>query len=1013
MKNESSVDFYLRYKNPILYVVLVILIGGIFFYTRTNVSLFPEITFPKIKIIADNGEQPVDKMMVTVTKLLEEAIKQIPYLKLVKSTTSRGTCEISAFLDWKADINVSQQMIETRINQIRNELPLSTQITIEQMNPSILPVMGFIVESDVHNPIELKMIANYTIKPFLSQIEGIAKVQVIGGKEKEYWVKLKEDKMSQLKITPSMLRDAFSKTGFINSNGFTVDYRRLYLSLTNAQIHDINDLKNIVILNNSQRIVYLNDIADVDIDQKIEYIKINADGNEGVLVNIVKQPNTNLILLSQDVWAKIKELQKILPEGVSIKSYYDQADFVNSSIKSVSDALWIGLLFAILITFLFLKSLNASTSVFFTIPATLALTIIILNSLGYTLNLMTLGAIAASVGLIIDDSIVVVEQIHRTREENHDDKPASLIKKAIKFLFPAMAGSSLSTIVIFLPFSFMTGVAGAYFKVLAYTMIITLTCSFFITWLGLPVIYLLFMNESRKSKIHSPAARERKWIKYFVKHPVYSLALILILVISSYIIIPHLESGFLPEMDEGSIVLDYASPPGTSLEETDHILKKVDRIITSTPEVENFSRRTGTQLGFFITEPNTGDYLIQLKKNRKKTSDEVIDDIRTQIENINLPLKVDFGQVINDMLGDLMSSVQPVDVKIYGDNPDLLRDYADKAANIIENVRGTADVFNGIVIAGPTISYKPNYAELARYNLSPDELQFQLQNSVAGNLIGSVLEKEQMTNIRLFNSRAVYHDINSTKNAQIFLSDGTLKPLGNFITPEINKGEVEINRENLKPMISVTARLNQRDLGSVMKDIKDQISSKLFLPQGFSIIYGGAYAEQQQSFKELLMILITASLLVLSILLVLFRDVRGSIIIFLISILGLSGCFLALYINKIPLNVGSYTGIIMIVGIIAENAVFTFYQFKNLLNQYSAEEAALRSVSIRLRPNLMTATGAIIALLPLALALGTGAQLHQPLAVAVIGGFIIALPLLLIVLPTLLKIAYRNYKTEE
>jgi CzcA family heavy metal efflux pump len=1008
MNSENQDNFYLKFRTPITYAIIVILAGGVFFYTQINSSLFPEITFPKIKVIADNGEQPIDKMMITVTKPLEEAIKQTPDLTLVKSTTSRGSCEISAFLDWKADINVSQSLMESRINQIRNELPPSTNITIDQMNPSILPVMGFILESSTLNNIELKMLANYTVKPFLSRIDGVSKIQVMGGKDKEYTVELKRDKMAEFKITPSIIRDVFDRTNFIISNGFNTDYRRLYLSLTVSQLRNMDDLENLVVLNNKQRIVLLKDIADISIKEKIEYIKINADGKEGVLVNIVKQPKTNLIVLAQNVRDQMKDLQKLLPPGVTIKSYYDQSEFVNESIKSVSDALWIGLLFAIVITFIFLRKLDASLSVLLTIPTTMALTIVTLYALNYTLNLMTLGAIAASVGLIIDDAIVVVEQIHRTREEHPEESPPALIHRAIKYLFPAMVGSSLSTIVIFLPFSFMTGVAGAYFKVLAYTMIVTLVCSYFVTWLGLPVLYLYFAGKGNLGSSNSHPTSEFKFIRYLVKHPIYAGAIIIILIAVTAFIIPRLKSGFLPEMDEGSIVLDYVTPPGTSLEETDAILKKIDRIVISNPDVETYSRRTGTQLGFFITEPNIGDYLIKLKNKRKKSTDEVIADIRSEIDKLNLPITTDFGQVVNDMLGDLMSSVQPIEVKIFGDNQGLLEQYSERVAEEVDSVQGTEDVFNGIVIAGPTLEYQPNSDELARYGLTPDDLQFQVQNYTEGNIIGSIPEKEQMTNIRMFSSKTRNPDIDRIKQLPLFLPDGTLKPINEFTALDVKKGSAEINRENLKSVIRVTARLGNRDLGSVMKDIRNKVGSTILLPQGFTIVYGGAYAEQQRSFNELLLILISASLFVLTVLLVLFREVFGSVIIFFISILGLSGSFMALYFTGIPLNVGSYTGVIMIVGIIAENAFFTFHQFKNLAGTYSTEDAIVKAVSIRLRPNLMTATGAIIALMPLALALGTGAQLHQPLAIAVIGGFVIAQILLLVVLPALINIAYRN-----
>ena len=1007
MKNNTLEEsFFLKFKTPVTYLIILIFGIGFFFYSKISISLFPEITFPKIKIIAENGEQPVDRMMVTVTKPLEEAIKQIPNLKTVKSTTSRGSCEISAFLDWKADINIAQQQLESRINQIRNELPSSTKITIEQMNPSVLPVMGFILESKSMSLIELKMLAKYTVKPFLSQIEGVSKIQIQGGKEKEYWVELKSDNMTALRITPAAVKDAFAKTNFINSNGLLNDYRRLYLTLTDAQVYEKSDIEKIVIRNDGKSTVTLKDIAEVTVNEKIEDVNINVDGHEGVLVNVIKQPNTNLILVSESIKAKTKELEKILPKGVSLKLYYDQADFVNDSIKSVSDALWIGLLFALVVTFVFLRSFKASLTVLITIPATLGLTMIVLYIFDYTFNLMTFGAIAASVGLIIDDAIVIVEQIHRVKEEIPDEKPSAIIKKSIQYLLPAMVGSSMSTIVIFLPFSFMSGVAGAYFKVLAYTMIITLICSFFVTWVGLPVIYLLFHKQEGSKKKKHRVTKDNKFLKYFLTRPIYSGIIVLALILLSIVIIPRLSSGFLPEMDEGTIVLDFSSPPGTSLNETNEILKKVDKIVEETPEVDHYSRRIGTQLGFFITEPNRGDYLIQLKKSRTKGTEEVIDDIRKGIEAVQLPLVIDFGQVINDMLGDLMSSVQPIEIKVFGDNPELLKKYSEQIAETIEKVDGTADVFNGITIAGPTIEYSPDQNLISRFGLNSEDVQFQLQNLIEGNVIGNILEKEQLTDIRLFSTNLKNKFAEEIANSFIYLPDGTTVQLRDLVKVNIKAGVAEINRENLKTLVMVTGRLNKRDLGSVISDIKNKISSKVFLPQGFTITYGGEYAEQQQSFKELLIILGTAGLLVLSILLILFRDIKGSLIILFVSLLGLSGSFIALYITGTQLNVGSYTGIIMIVGIIAENATFTFHQFKIFLKTHSSEEAVLKAISIRFRPNLMTAFGAIIALMPLALALGSGAQLHQPLAIAVTGGFIIGLPILIFIFPAMLRLGY-------
>ncbi len=952
-------------------------------------------------------------MVVTVTRPLENAVKQVPDLQLVRSTTSRGSCELSAFMNPGADIDLSQQRIESQIAKISASLPAGVNISVEKMNPSILPVSGYSLESHNYSPAELKKIATYTVKPFLSQVDGVSEIRVIGGKSKEYWLELDVQKMQALGITPDLISSVLSQTNFIKSNGYLADHHYLYLSVTDATVKNKGDLENLVLSRKGNRIIRVMDVAKVNIQQSVEYTRINANGKDGILIAVIKQPNANLIDLSNEMYNKVAQLKHILPAGVSIKPYYVQADFVNESVKSVRDSLLIGLVLAIVVAIIFLRSFKASATILITIPVTLCLTVIVLYFIGYSLNIMTLGAIAAAIGLIIDDAIVVVEQIHRTHEEHPEELTMRLLSKAVGYLFPAMLGSSISTIVIFVPFVLMTGVAGSYFQVMTNTMIITLVCSFFVTWIGLPVIYLLL---TRKGGSHAASGKKvvvhevksQNWVRYFIQRPYISIIFMLALVGSIVLVFPRLATGFLPEMDEGSIVLDYASPPGTSLEETDRMLKEVEKEIVKIPDVQAYSRRTGTQMGFFITEPNTGDYLIQLKPNRTKSTDEVISEIRTHIENTQPALVIDFGQVIGDMLGDLMSSTQPIEVKIFGNDQEKLQGLSKKVAGIVSHISGTADVFDGIVRSGPTVNIEPNFAMLAQYGVSPAAFQSQLQTAMQGTLIGDLYDKQQLAPIRMVYPGSRTFSVADINKLKIFLPDGTAVPIRQMAVVTLKSGNAEVGRENLQSIGVVTARLDNRDLGSVMKDLQQAVNKNINLPSGYHIEYGGAYKEQQQSFSELLTILIASSLLVFSVILFLFKDFKIAFLILLISVLGISGSYLALFLTNTPLNVGSYTGLIMIVGIIGENAIFTFLQFKESLQKLSVNDAITFAISTRLRPKLMTALGAIIALMPLALGIGAGAQLHQPLAIAVIGGFIVALPLLLVVLPSLIRKLYHE-----
>jgi len=995
-------DFH---KKPLLGLGLLLFLFGIFSYTQLKTGLFPDITFPKIKVIADAGQQPVDKMMAAVTVPLENIIKRTEGLDYIISSTSRGSCEISIFLNWNTDVDKAKSQIESLINKIRGELALNPDISVEKMHPSLLQVIGYSLEGN-RSQIELKKIAQFQIKPALASVPGVSDIGIMGGRTKEYQVILKPEKLSELGITPQTIAKIITESNVLQSNGYVSDYNRMYLCVTDNSIQNKNGLENLILENTAKRVVKLSDVADIKINEAKEYVKIKANGKDVPLIAIFKQPNANLIEVNDGVIAKLKELEKVLPKDVKLKPYYFQADFVKSSIKSIRDVLWLGLLLAIVVVIIFLHSWQTSLVVLLTIPVSIALTLGLLLGVGYTFNIMTMGAIAAAIGLMIDDAVIVVEQIHRSHEEYPTEPMQVIVSKAIKYLFPAMISSSLSTIVIFIPFSLMTGVAGAYFKVLAYTMIITLTASFFTTWLFLPSLFLLFPPKKNIKK-KSVTDVSGNWSRFFLKYPAISIVFVVLLMCVIYIVPQHLATGFLPEMDEGAIVLDIKSPPGSTLDETDRMLQLVDKIIEKQPEVESFSRRIGTEMGFFITEPNKGDYLIELKNDRQKTTDEVSDAIRKMIESSIPQLTFELGQVMGDQLGDLMSSVQPIEIKIFGDNREKLDSLSRRIAELVSKVPGTADVFDGIIAAGPSINVQPDVPKLAQFGINPSDFQFQMQTQLDGNIVTSIIEGEQMVNVRLMYPNASQTTVDKLRNGNIFLPSGLLKPLNTVATVKIEKGVAEIKRQNQKMLGIVTARLNDRDLGSTLKDIQKTIDKNISLPPGYRKEYGGSYAQQKQAFSELLFILLSACLLVFIILLAMFREFLISIAIIFLALIGAAGCLLALYITNTPLNVGSYVGIIMIVGIIGENAIFTYQQYLLMNVDLNVKESIIYAIATRLRPKLMTATGDIVALFPLALGIGTGAQMHQPLAIAVIGGLVIALPLLLIVFPTMIRIIKR------
>jgi CzcA family heavy metal efflux pump len=1014
-------QYYRTFYKPILFVLLMILLVGIYSYHRMQTSLFPDVVFPKITVIADNGEQPVDKMMVTVTKPLEMAIKRVNGIRMVRSSTNRGSCTIEAFFTWNIDIQDTKTQLESRIAEIKNQLPPTVNIVVEAMGQNIYPVIGYTLESNSFGQVELKKNAQYMVRPQFSMVPGVSNVVVRGGRTKEFVISPHSQQMISLGITPQEIMTALGNTNFVESNGLLSDYHRLYLSLTDSRIKTLEDLKKVVIRNDGHRVILLSDIAGIDLEEQQEFIRINANGHDAVIIDLVKQKGVNLIDFANDVKKKAREIQQQLPQGVYLKPYYDQSAFVSDSIDSVLECIFEGLFLAILVVILFLRSFRASISVILTIPVTLALTFTVLNLFGITLNIMSLGAIAASIGLIIDDAIVVIEQIHRIHEEQPDKDKHAVVKEAIHRLFPAMVGSSLSTIVIFFPFVLMSGVAGSFFKELSLTMEITLVCSFLSTWIGLPVLHLLFgYKPHRKSSFLARKAGTQdkprlSGLIWFFDKPVYAIIFILALMISSVFLINQLKTGFLPVLDEGTIVLDYLSPPGTSLNASDAILREVDTVVMKNPEVSTYMRRTGINMASSISmasgviPPNEGDYLIQLKKGTHKKTGEVISELRQQVAFKEPALNIEFGQRIADLLGDLIGRPQPVEIKIFGDDLAQLRSLAYKTKTLLSKISGVADVQSGIIVDGPMITILPDPSKLAQFNLSPADFQTQIKACNEGVEVGQVQEGEQMIKIMMRFTNFKDNSLERIKKQMIFAPDGISRPLEYFANVELSAGDPDITREDLKSNVVVTARLDNRDLGSAISEIKDVIGKNLLLPPGTYIVFGGTYSEQQSSFRELLMILISAILLVFAILLFLFRKLKITFLVIFISIAGISGSIWTLFLSGIPLNVASYTGIIMIVGIIAENAIFTVNQFITTLKETGNVDLSIRyAISLRIRPNLMTAIGAILALSPLALGIGIGAQMQQPLAIAVIGGFIVAMPLLLFVFPTFLRLLYRR-----
>ena len=1004
-------DLVRRQSRALLFTVAVLTVSGIALMLHLPVSLFPDITFPRIVILADNGEEPPERMMVEVTRPLEEVASSVPGVQVVRSITGRGSTEISLGLDWGTNVQQTLQLLQGRIANARNQLPASASIHAEQMTVSVFPVHGYSLTSETLDQVQLRDIALYQIRPALLCVKGVARVEIVGGDTREFRITVSPEKLMAYHLDIRQVSEAVRKTNLLSSPGLVTTNYQLYLSLVSGQVHTFDEIRSIVVTMQNGTPVRIADLAEVTPSVADRYIRTTAHGREAVLVNILKQPTGSTVQIGQDVNAVVATLK--LPSGVHFENFYDQGNFINSSIQSTRDSIIVGIILAMMIIAVFLRNWKITIVMMVVVPATIASTFVCLSAVGLTINIMTLGGIAAAVGLIIDDAIVIVENIFKqsAHAKGTHKTPAEVIGTSIQNLMPAIIGSTASTIVIHIPLAFLGGVTGSFFASLSITMVFAMLISFFFSITFVPLLVSFILRDQdidleirREERATVFNAWYERLLRRLLKARFATIALVIIILIASWFIYNNIGSSFMPDMDEGSFVLDYATPPGTSLEETNRILMQVEKILLMVPEVESYSRRTGTQMGFFLTEANTGDYLVKLKQKRSRDINEVITEVRHRIESTEPVLRIEFGQMMMDVIGDLTNNPSPIEIKIFKDDATLLRSTAIQIKNIIDTIPGVVDVFDGIVIAGPSMIVHVDPFRSMRAGLSVDDVNAQLETMMHGSAETSIQKGEKLMNIRIRFPETYRTDMEKIENTRLINVSGSFVPLRSIASIERTIGQAEVDREGLRQMLAVTARIEGRDLGRTIEDIKAALALKLILPQGMTLEYGGVYQTQQESFRGLFLVALAALMLVFLVLLIEFGEFAVPFSIFTINLLSLIGVFGALWITGISFNISSFVGIIMIIGIVAENAIFVMHRVHELrLLGSTLDDALVNAGQMRARPILMTTLAAVLALLPLSLGIGAGAQMQQPLAIAVIGGFSVSSFFLFFGLPVVYK----------
>ncbi len=1016
-----------RWSHTIFFFAVMLTIAGVYLAFRVPIAVFPQTNFPRVVIGVDNGVTPIEQMQVTITRPIEEAVNSVPDLQSVRSITSRGSAEIDLFFAWNTDMYKALQLVDAALAQARQSLPATAQISTHRLTFATFPILGYSLTSDTLPRTRLWEIATYDLKPPLNRVAGVSTVLVQGGQVPEFHVTPNMALMQNAGVTITDLVNAIQASNIVQSPGLYEANHQLILGLVGAQVHNVQELGQLVVKTAPGGApVHVSDVSTVDRSVEPVYTSVAANGKPAVLLNIARQPNSNTVAVADAVAKEIGSLQSKLPPGVRLQAFYDQSQLVRDSIKSVRDAIFIGLILACAVLFLFLRDWTSSLIAGLVIPVTVAITILAMWTIGESFNLMTLGGLAAAIGLVIDDAIVMVENIVLHRDKGEPRLEA--VRNAFHELSRALVGSTITPVVVFLPLVVVSGVTGTFFSALAVTMTAALLTSLALALTWTPGLSLVLLHDRRENAgagsahgdhsagrmLSSTLRLHRRVLEWALAKPLWLGAACLVLVVATWAGYHGLATNLLPEMDEGGFILDYIMPAGSSLQETNRVLEHVERILQSEPEVEDTSRRTGLQMGLAaVTEANSGDFTVKLKSHRSRSVWDVMNEVRARVKAAEPELDIEIFQILQDNINDLSNAPEPIQIKLFSADTALLAKVAPEVGDAIGKIPGVVDVENGIdnTISGPATNFEVDPVVAARLGFTPAEVSADATSILDGiPTTNPVIVNGRPYTIRVRLGPETRFSLDAIRNTVFNSASGHLATLGSLATVQQLPPQNEILNENLQRLVVVTGNLEGSNLGGVMASVQQTVAG-LHLPSTVRVEYGGTYQEQQKSFADLLRVLLLALMLVFGVLLTEFRNIPAPLSILASSVLSISGVIYALLVTGIAFNVASFMGLIMVIGIVAKNGILLLDADEKFRAEgASARDAMLHAAQRRLRPIVMTALAAVCGMLPLAFAIGAGSEMLQPLAIAVIGGLAISMVLSLVVTPVVYYLLTRGHE---
>jgi CzcA family heavy metal efflux pump len=1006
MSLSSFVD---RYGGAILTLTVFLAVAGLLSAFSLPSDIYPPLVFPRVVAIAHSGTTPARTMMLTVTRPIEQALLEVPGVRRVRSTTFRGATEISAQFDGATDMVVALQQAQAHVADIRSSLPADLDLTIERLTPAAFPFFSVNLTGPLSSA-DLYDYGFYVMRPAISRVAGVGNVEVLASDTHEIEVIADPAKLRAANLTIGDVADTLASANQLQPVGRYPANGLHHLVVASGQWSSLNDIPPTPLVVKGGTTIRVADVADVRSGSPDRTSLITGDGKVAANISVSQQIGANILQVRTGLEGALGDIARALPAGLRLTKTYDLAEFVSTAIANVRDAILIGSVLAVIVLLVFLRDWRLTLVASVTLPLTVMTTFLVMRGLGETINVMSMGGLAVAIGLVIDDAVVMVENIYRHLDRG--DAPGVAVDSALRELVAPVVGSTLTTVVVFVPLGMLSGVVGQFFRALS----ITLAAAVLISLAqALTLIPLLAKAAARhragETHEHHTGRLERFYSRTLdatMQRPVAGIVGAIVLAVAAGALFMSLGTGFLPEADEGGFVIDYHSPAGSSLEASERLLQPVERILQETPDIAAFTRRTASELGLFATQQNKGDILVRLKpRASRRSSEEVIDDLREKFSTAAPQLDIEFVQLLQDMLGDLEGSPDPIEVKVFGDDTNTLADISDRVESMLEGVQGVVDLL-GVQRGSPQTTWDIDTAAAGRLGLTVQQVSEQLSDAWLGDVRTELRLADRTIPVRVRYPDAYRLDPVQMASTPIHGTNGQSVPLGSIARSETSEGEIVIARENLREMALVTGRLEGRDLGSAVGEIQRKLAA-MKLPVGYTTEVGGQYASQRESFRELLTVFAIAAALVFIILVVQFGRLLPAVLILLAAPLSLAGAFALLRITGTDLNVSSAMGLILLIGLIVKNGIVLIDYAHRLVDEgVPFTEALERAGSIRLRPILMTTLCTLFGLLPLALGLGAGAELQRPLALAVIGGLSLSTFVTLYLVP----LAYRALRAK-